>query len=328
MARVLLRPTAALRPCLGTARFFASPARGAAARDAAPEARVIYRGGAYMRRPWYILAGSCFILAGYAARSRSINFAFFIRDYLCWPLFASDPEHPPELAQPGLRYSAAVGTLLISSLCGWYFWYSPSRMITRVTLYPRMGLVGLRTAAPSPALWLPRALRTRPFFQRAGIVSESDPFERLVRLSDVYRLQGSAVGSEVAACHRLVQDGVELPAARQSWLHRTAPSVPKIDLQDGLMLRGDARLAFQLSAQPLRASVLDEPGARGPRRWWQVLFKGPTDWAHAPAYAASPAEAEAQAARAARGLDTEPWFLDRANFDRLFPLDATRYPKK
>ena len=52
-------PTAP-RLCMGTARHYSSQARAPV-----PAARVIFRGGAYMRRPWYVLAGTCFILAGY-----------------------------------------------------------------------------------------------------------------------------------------------------------------------------------------------------------------------------------------------------------------------
>ena len=259
----------------------------------------------------------------------SINFSLFIRDYLSWPLFVSDPENPPELARPAFRYTAAFGTVLISSLCGWYFWYSPSRMITRVTVYPRTKMVGLRTAAPSPALWLPRFVRQRPFFQRAGVVSDQDPFERLVPLNEVYRLQGSALGSEVSACNQLVKDHVDLPPHLRTMVNRVAPSIPKIDLQDNLMLRvGDARLAFQLSAEPSRTLLHNEPPLGGAKRWWQTVFKGPTDWAQPPNYAPPAAETQAHEAHVARRLRAEPWFLDRANFDQLFPLDASRYSKK
>lgn len=268
-------------------------------------------------------------LRGTSRADASINFSLFIRDYLSWPLFVSDPENPPELARPAFRYTAAFGTVLISSLCGWYFWYSPSRMITRVTVYPRTKMVGLRTAAPSPALWLPRFLRQRPFFQRAGVASDKDPFERLVPLNEVYRLQGSALGSEVAACNRLVKERVDLPPHLRTMVNRVAPNISKVDLQDNLMLRvGDARLAFQLSAEPSRTLLLNEPPVSRGKRWWQAVFKGPADWAQPPNYAPSEAEAKAHEMRVARGLRAEPWFLDRANFDQLFPLDATRYSKK
>lgn len=258
---------------------------------------------------------------------RSINFAWFIRDYLVWPLFPME-DRKQELIRPQLRYTAAGGTLLISALCGWYFWYSPSRLITRITVYPRTHMVGLRTAAPSPATWLPRALRSRPFFARTGRISERDPNERLVPLSHVSRLQGSAVGSEVSVCNRLVQERITLPPHRSAWLSKTAPNIAKYDAQDALMLRvGDARLAFQLSAAPLRSSVLGEAPPGGVRRLWRVLFKGPTDWGSAPGATLSPAEQAAYDARAPHGYDCEPWFLDRAKFDQVFPLDATRYKK-
>ncbi|WFD44309.1 hypothetical protein MPSI1_002976 [Malassezia psittaci] len=279
-------------------------ARALPVMPAMPTARVVYRGGA-------------------------LNFSFFIRDYLSWPLFASDPDTKVELAPGYFRYPAAIGTILISTLCGWYFWYSPSRMITRITVYPRTNTVGLRTAAPSPALWLPKFVRSRPFFQRAGTVSETDPFERVVGLNDIYRLQGSAIGSQLAACNRLVKDRVELPTHLRSFMQRTAPSIPKIDTQEGLMLRvKDARLAFQLSAEPLRETLLNEPPKGGLSSLFRRFFKGPTDWKFTPGYLASPIEQEAHAVRMQGANDNEPWFLDRANFDQLFPLDNTRYKKK
>lgn len=259
---------------------------------------------------------------------RSVNFGWFIRDYLTWPLIPDEGQES-ELVHPALRYTAAGGTVLLSVLCGWYFFYAPSRMVTRVTIYPRTQMVGLRTATAAPVRFLPASLRARPFFRRAGTLSPTDPRERLVPLAELYRLQGSAVGSEVALCTQLVKDGATLPPHIATWLQKAAPSIPKLDQQDTLMLRvGDARLAFQLSAQPQRASFLGEKPPGGIRRFFHLLLRGATDWEQAPGYEPGAAEKAAQAQRAANGVDTEPWFLDRANFDQLFPLDATRYKKK
>ena len=116
----------------------------------ADDVRVIYRGGPYMRKPYFYAAGACFVLAG-------LNFGLFIRDYFVWPLFPTDGA-VPELARPGLRYSLAAGTVLFASLCGWYFVFAPSRMVTRLTVYPATGLLGIRTAAPSPSRLLPLSL--------------------------------------------------------------------------------------------------------------------------------------------------------------------------
>ena len=120
----------------------------------AENVRVIYRGGPYMRKPYFYVAGACFVLAG-------LNFGFFIRDYFVWPLFPTDGA-VPELARPSLRYSLAAGTVLFASLCGWYFVFAPSRMVTRLTVYPATGLLGIRTAAPSPSRLLPSAWTRRP----------------------------------------------------------------------------------------------------------------------------------------------------------------------
>ncbi|CCV00376.1 unnamed protein product [Malassezia sympodialis ATCC 42132] len=274
-----------------------------------------------MRKPWFYVAGSCFVIAG-------LNFGFFIRDYLFWPLIPNE-EKEPELAPAGFRYSLAGGTVLIASMCGAYFWYAPSRMVTRVTVYPATQMLGLRTAAPPPSRFLPASLRQRPFFQRAGALSPDDPRERLVPLASVFRLQGSAVGSEMNEWSELARAKQPVPPAVQARLREFHAATTKLDRQDTLMLRvGDARLAFQLHASPLRESLLREP-PRGLRRMWLTLTKGHTDWSLEPGYTPSPAEHAEHVRRTSRGdADVEPWFLDRANFDQLFPLDATRYKRK
>ena len=284
----------------------------------ADDVRVIYRGGPYMRKPYFYAAGACFVLAG-------LNFGLFIRDYFVWPLFPTDGA-VPELARPSLRYSLAAGTVLFASLCGWYFVYAPSRMVTRLTVYPATGLLGIRTAAPSPSRLLPSAWTRRPFFQRAGTVSPHDARERLVPLRDVYRLQGSAEGSEMQVWDELLQGRHKdaVPAAMRSRIARFKLGASKYDQQDMLMLRvGASRLAFQLTARPDASSLAPVPPPRGLRGWWQRALRGATDWDAPRGYVASAAEQ-----RAPRMRRSEPWFLDRAKFDQLFPLDASRYRKR
>lgn len=284
----------------------------------AEDVRVIYRGGPYMRKPFFYAAGACFVLAG-------INFGLFIRDYFVWPLFPTDGALP-ELARPSIRYSLAAGTVLFASLCGWYFVYAPSRMVTRLTVYPATGLLGVRTAAPSPSRLLPSALTRRPYFQRAGTVSLHDAKERLVPLRDVYRLQGSAEGSEMQVWDELLQGKNKdaVPQAMRSRLARYKLGATKYDQQDMLMLRvGDARLAFQLTARPDASSLAPVPPPRGLRGLWRRVLRGQTDWQASPGYVASAPERSAQ-----HPGSSEPWFLDRAKFDQLFPLDASRYKKR
>ena len=257
----------------------------------------------------------------------SVNFAVFIRDFLVWPLFPTEGR-PQELAPWYFRYTAAGGTLAVSALCAWYFAYAPSRMVTRMTLYPSAGLVGLRTAAPPPSHVLPAKMRRGVFYVRAGLLSPVDRYERLVPLEHVFRLQGSAVGSEMAEWNELVRRKVRPPPAAEARLQRFNATSSRIDQQDTLMMRvGDGRLAFQLSARPQRASLLHEPPPRGIGHRFHLMLRAPTDWARAAGYTASPAEAREYERRAARGTDTEPWFLDRESFDQLFPVDATRYQK-
>ena len=294
----------------------------AAHKSHADGVRVIYRGGSYMRKPYFYIAGACFVLAG-------LNFGLFIRDFLVWPLLPSD-DTQPELARPGIRYSLAGGTVLIASLCGWYFWYAPSRMVTRLTVYPAKQMLGVRTAAPAPSRYLPCSLRNRPFFERAGLPSLTDRCERLVPLEAVYRLQGSAEGSEMQVWSELIKTKKELvsPATRAHLIRYQATS-SKYDQQDTLMLRvGDARLAFQLSANPEASSLVHEPPKRGLRSLWRRVIRGTTDWGVPPNYVASPQERVAREHRLSLPYtDTEPWFLDRIKFDQLFPLDASRYKK-
>lgn len=284
--------------------------------------RVIYRGGPYMRKGWFYLAGTCFVLAG-------VNFGLFIRDFLVWPLFPDEGEEP-ELVTPMIRYTAAGGTFLVASLCGMYFWYAPSRMVTRLTVYPKTQMLGVRTAAPPPSRWLPASIAVRPYFQRAGPLSETDQKERLVPLEAVYRLQGSAVGSEMHEWNELVKKKKDrVPASVLSKLQKYNATATKYDQQETLMLRiADARLAFQLGASPYRTTLLQQPPERGIKAFWRQTMRGRTDWSPPTAsYQPTPAEDAAQKQRTAH-VDTEPWFLDRANFDQLFPLDASRYKKK
>ncbi|PKI85531.1 hypothetical protein MVES1_000222 [Malassezia vespertilionis] len=281
------------------------------------EARVVYRGSPYMRKTYFFLAGACFVLAG-------LNFGSFIQGYLSWPLFSHDPQNPPQLVRKELRITAATGTVLISSLCGWYFLYAPSRMVTRMTIYPQSNTVGVRTASASPARWLPKSVKAWPLFQRAGHLSTTDPRERILPLHAIYRLQGSAVGSEQSLWQELAKKRVKVPHGKLANI-----TTPKQDMQDTLMLRvGGAKLAFQLSAMPQRTSVLDESPSRGIRGLCQRAMRSPTDWGGAHAPGAGAAERAEYARRQQRGFDCEPWFLDRTTFDQLFPLDVTRYKQK
>ncbi|WFD34904.1 hypothetical protein MCUN1_001749 [Malassezia cuniculi] len=283
--------------------------------------RVIYRGGPYMRTPWFLLASASFALAG-------LNFASFVRDFLCWPLFPTGDKQP-ELVNKPTRYAAAGGVLMLSLLCSWYFAYAPSRMVTRLTVFPAEELLGVRTAMPPATRFLPRPIREMAFFRRAGSPSMDDPRERFVHLADVYRLQGSAVGAEVSELQRIVKEGTTLPQDRAAWLSKAGSQVARADVQDTLLLRvADARLAFQLAGAPHRRTVLNEPPLSGLRKALHLLWRGATDWEVPPNYVEPPAEKAVREKRAAHGVDTEPWFLDRAKFDRLFPLDRTRYSKK
>lgn len=307
----------ALRPagaCVGTRAAHSSHGAHAAG------PRVIYRSGPYMRTPWFLLASASFALAG-------VNFATLVGDYLCWPLFPTGDKEP-ELVNKPTRYAAAGGTLLLSLLCSWYFAYAPSRMVTRLTVFPASEVLAVRTAMAPMTRFLPRPVRERSFFSRAGTPSVDDPRERIVHLADVFRLQGSAVGAEISELQRLAKDGEQLPQDRAAWLVRAESQVARADVQDTVLLRvADARLAFQLAASPDRRSLLDEAPLTGVRKMLQLAWRGATDWEVPPGYEEPPAEKAAREQRAARGVDVEPWFLDRAKFDRLFPLDRTRYRK-
>lgn len=189
-------------------------------------------------------------------------------------------------------------------------------------------MLGIRTAAPSPQRWFPAALKRMEYLQRAGRMSESDPNVRLVPIDDVYRLQGSAVGAEVKQWKEIGRE-MALPAHAQTFLAKTGSSIPAIDQQGNVLLRvKDARLAFQLSALPQRESLINEAPHKGLgllllRFWW-----APTDWENDADYSPSKPEQTDAFRRTSRPTDTEPWFLDRAKFDKLFPLDRSRYRKK
>ena len=80
---------------------------------------------------------------------------------------------------------------------------------------------------------------------------------------------------------------------------------------------------FDLNGIRLGLPLVPVPPPRGLRGWWQRALRGATDWDAPRGYVASAAEQ-----RAPRMRRSEPWFLDRAKFDQLFPLDASRYRKR
>lgn len=184
---------------------------------------------------------------------------------------------------------------------GAFFSLSPARLGTRVTFYPATEKVGIRTAARPVRAWLPSFLRR----SNGTAINPLDVNERLYPWESLYRRDGtSAVEIE-----RYVQ-GRSMPvASRQSGKKKKVPS--------SILIGETSALGFQLEAAPI---ILHQSETKNMyKQGWANLklsLRGNTDWSPV-AGESGLSIVEEQAKLKLHPKD--PWFLDRPNFDRLFP---------
>lgn len=157
-----------------------------------------------------------------------------------------------------------------------------------------------------PSILRPRAMveAARAEGWELGRGASADPRERVVPLSSVHRHDGSAVSIGRAAAAQL--------AARRAGIK---PSGDAAKRNTSIVLRlGGRSFGYQLEAANM--SVRGDEARWGLiRRGWESFktsLKGETD-----------AGPEATTASAAQN-PKDPWFLDRANFDRLIPFEPGR----
>ena len=241
-----------------------------------------------------VAANSCY--QGYA-----------LSQHLSWPIFSTDYEkNPPRVVSPFIRYPAGVLAAMVGGGLGLFVMWNPTRIITRVTIYPKTAQVGIRSAARPFRAFLPSSLRPKKYVP----LSPQDGREQLYPLDALFRRDpATAVGIDAAARGQAPR---VVDAKGRGGFKRVPTS---------LLLGEKDRLGYQLEAAPqVQPTVIEtqSPYRRGWNRFKQSI-KGNTDWSLAPGQVGF-SEAEQKAKYSLRAK--EPWFLDRSNFDRLFPYDS------
>lgn len=247
-----------------------------------------------MKKALYYFIGTVFTGAGCYQ-------GFLLTEHLSWPIFSRDPEKT-KLAPPLLRYAAGTAVAVTGGGLGLFFFWTPSRLATRVTLYPATSQIGIRTAARPLRAFLPPTLRSK----RSAPLNPQDPRERFHPLDALYRRdKTSAVEIEEFAQGR----GKRVASANSSKRQKVPSSI---------LLGEDVTFGYQLEAAP---TPLFETKAKNLyTQYWsrfKLSLRGETDWSEvAGGQGLTKAESLAK-----QQLDPkDPWFLDRQNFDKLFPV--------
>ncbi|CCF49962.1 hypothetical protein NDA11_003582 [Ustilago hordei] len=265
----------------------------ASATAASAASRVLYRGPPGLKKAIYYFIGTVFTGAGCYQ-------GFLLTQHLSWPIFTRDPEKT-KLAPPMLRYTAGTAVAVTAVGLGMFFFWTPSRLATRVTLYPATSQIGIRTAAPPFRAFLPPSMRSR----RSAPLNPKDQSERFHPLDALYRRdRTSAVEIE-----KFAQGKGRRVASASSSKRQKVPS--------SLLLGEDVTFGYQLEAAP---TPLFETNAKNLyTQYWsrfKLSLRGETDWSRvAGEHELTPAERTAKSQLHPKN----PWFLDRKNFDNLFP---------
>ncbi|KAN0061792.1 hypothetical protein ACQY0O_005785 [Thecaphora frezii] len=276
--------------------------RAAAAMATAPKpprvvSKVVYRAPPGMRRGLYYFMGCVFTGA-------SAYQAYILTQHMSWPLFSRDLENnPPKLAPAPARYTASAAILFVGGTLGLFMFWSPTRLATRVTLYPATSQVGVRTCAPPFRTYLPRSLQSD---KKGAPLSPHDSRERLHDFTALLRRDNTSA--------------VEIAASVEGKARRVVRADGKgfRRIPSSLLLCEGNTWGYQLEAAP-RPKNAPEVKNLYKKGWeaFQLWIKGTTDWSvpHG-ATGLSPVEQKAKEALHPK----EPWFFDRDNFDRLFPV--------
>ncbi|EPQ28663.1 uncharacterized protein PFL1_03966 [Pseudozyma flocculosa PF-1] len=278
----------------------ASASAGSSQLPPLPGARpiVIFRAPPGMKRWLYYFIGCVFTGA-------SAYQGYILSQHMAWPWFSRDYENnPPKLVSAWTRYPVGALVFGTGGMLGFFMFWSPSRLVTRITLYPATSQVGVRTCAPPFRALLPRALQNKQ--ANVAPLSAHDSRERLHDFAALMRRDNTSA-AEIADFalgkgRRVVRgDGKG---------YKKVPS--------SLLLGEGSSLGYQLEAAPHPKSP-DEVKNLYKLGWarFKLWMKGSTDWSVPQGVPGlTPAESKAKAAMHAK----EPWFLDRHNFDRLFPV--------
>lgn len=82
--------------------------------------KVLYRGPAPLKVSLYYFCALAFGSAG-------LSVGLMVKDHLSWPLLNRNPDNPPELLQPMIRYVAGFGTMTIGGVFAWMFFWIPAK---------------------------------------------------------------------------------------------------------------------------------------------------------------------------------------------------------
>jgi hypothetical protein len=142
--------------------------------------------------------------------------------------------------------------------------------------------------------------------KKSAPLNPKDPYERLHNLSALYRRdRTSAVEIEEYAQGK----GIRVVSATSGKRQKVPSSI---------LLGEDVTLGYQLEAAP--APMFETKAKNLYRQYWsrfRLSLRGDTDWSKvAGGHALSDAELTARQQLSPK----DPWFLDRRNFDRLFPV--------
>lgn len=246
-----------------------------------------------MKRALYYFIGTVFTGAGCYQ-------GFLLTQHLSWPILTRDAENT-KLAPPALRYATGTAVAVTGAGLGMFFFFTPTRLATRVTLYPATSQIGIRTLDRPFRAFLPPSMRSN----RGAPLNPQDPHERFHSLDALFRRdKTSAVEIEQFAQGR----GRRVVSAK-SGKRQKVPS--------SLLLGEDVSFGYQLEAAP---TPLFETTAKNLyTQYWsrfKLSLRGDTDWS--PIADGEPlTKAEETARKQLHPKD--PWFMDRKNFDRLFP---------
>ncbi|PWN51610.1 hypothetical protein IE53DRAFT_386017 [Violaceomyces palustris] len=265
--------------------------------------KVIYRGPPAMKRGLYYASGTIFAMAG-------VYQGYLLSEHLAWPIVTFDYEkNPPHLVHPAIRTVTGGFVGVIGVVFGVFFFWMPTRSVTRLTIYPATRQVGVRTSAPAIRAILPSALRSKNSIP----INPNDRRERLHSLVKLYRRDGiSAKG---------IADSVQ----GKSISVATGSSEAKRRRQVTSLLLGEKEtLGYSLEAAPeIRTKVDLLPKSLYKRAWFhfKVWIRGTTDWTNVKDQDGVAVPLEDWEVKARKNLGAkEPWFLDRKNFDQLFPV--------
>lgn len=195
------------------------------------------------------------------------------------------------------------------------FFAVPARTVTKLSLDVAKRELTITTGSRGFSALLPRAIYPGPLRKTAelrGFYQTRKNNERVVPLSDVYRIRGSAVAANAGNNNIVKTDRGSLHVG----------------------IENNRNLIFKVGKEKLwyvlESAGGAKPNARGYMGFWRRLsyrLRGLTEWEGVPVERRSePLASTPSRARAEPRIlgEKEPWFLDRRAFDDIFPFVARR----